>query len=75
MVKQCGELLHSVYSPAVFPTLKRRDKTPRISRGKTLSIDSMDLAVGESELYSDLMTAPLDKEIENSRESHKRSLL
>jgi hypothetical protein len=34
----------------------------------------MDLAVGESELYSDLMTAPLHKEIEKSRESSKCSL-
>jgi hypothetical protein len=39
-----------------FLFLKRRDKTPRTSRGKTLSIDSMELAVSESELYLDIMT-------------------
>jgi hypothetical protein len=37
-----------VYSPAAFPILKRRDKT-RVLQGETLSIDSMELAVGESE--------------------------
>jgi hypothetical protein len=30
----CGELPHTVYSPAVFPTLKRRDTTPRTSKGE-----------------------------------------
>jgi hypothetical protein len=53
----CGELLHPVYSPAVFPTLKRRDTTPRTSRGKTLSIDSIEFAASESELYIDITTA------------------
>jgi hypothetical protein len=53
----CGELLHLVYSPAVFPILKRRDKTSRTSRGKTLSIESMELAVSESELYLDITAA------------------
>jgi hypothetical protein len=36
-------------STTAFPILKRRDKTPRTLRGKTLSIHSVELAVGESE--------------------------
>jgi hypothetical protein len=35
----------------VFPTLKRRDTTPRTSRGKTLSSDSMKIPPSDSELY------------------------
>jgi hypothetical protein len=62
-----------VYSPAAFPILKRLDKTPCTSRGKTLSIDSMELAVSESELYLDIMTAFMHKDIENSRESSECS--
>jgi hypothetical protein len=32
-------------------------KTPRTSRGRTLSIESMELAVSESELYLDITAA------------------
>jgi hypothetical protein len=41
----------------VFPTLKCRDKTPHTLRVKTLSIESMELAASESELYLDITAA------------------
>jgi hypothetical protein len=41
----------------VFPILKRRDKTPRTSRGKTLFINSVEFAVSKSELYLDITAA------------------
>jgi hypothetical protein len=46
-----------VYSPAVFPILKRRDTTPCTLRGKTLSINSIEFAASESELYLDITAA------------------
>jgi hypothetical protein len=58
----CGELPHPVYSPAVFPTLKRRDITPRTSRGKTLSSDSMEIPASDSELYLAIAIAFIPRE-------------
>jgi hypothetical protein len=67
----CGELPHPVYSPAVFPILKRRYITLRTSRGKTLSSDSIEFPARDSELYLDITAAF----ILTVREESKPSLL
>jgi hypothetical protein len=68
-VGNCGELPHPVYSPAVFPTLKRCDTTPRTLRGKTLSSDSIEFPARDSELYLDITAAFILKVREESRPS------
>jgi hypothetical protein len=76
MASYCGELPHTVYSPAVFPTSKRRDTTPRTLRGKTLSSDSMEILPSEFRaIFSYCPIIHIKREREGKQESPLLALL
>jgi hypothetical protein len=62
---KCGELLHSVYSPAVFPTSKRRDKRRVLQGGKLSLVILWKSYLVNSELYLAIAVAFRERERES----------
>jgi hypothetical protein len=71
----CGELPHTVYSPAVFPNLKRRDKRRVLQGGKLSQVILWKFYLVNSELYLAIAQSFISGERERKQESPLLALL